>query len=414
MPGYIKESGVQRPIAAPYVKDQGAWKPAVLGYIKDQGTWKIWHASDIEDTFDRANSGTLGVASNGFTQWTTRRETWGIVSNQASSSAAGSDYALATAPLYKAGTDYVVSVDIPSGNGTGIAVWVEDEDNWWAVYPTTDQVSNPGYYYCPSGGTLSGTTCTPSGYNYAATYYPATPGSSYYYCSGGSTYSSSDCSLSGSTCTCTQTAYTTTNWDYVGCRTPSGCSSLGGNRQCVDSSACYSNPTTGTYYCACFVYRDYCVCFGQDYGPPPCSGSCTLTKAASIQTTSPTPAYYGCPQGGSLISATTCFVQPPSYTASYQPPYTTYPKYIRTVRAVAGVVTAVKNVSLSSEARSLKVSTVRNEIRASAYSAANLGGNLINSSTYVAGEVTKTTTIGIIKGPSDQGQASAVDNFKAE
>jgi len=45
-----------------------------------------------------------------------------------------------------------------------------------------------GYYYCPSGGTLSGTTCTNT--------YAATQGSGYYYCPDGGTVSGSTCTYS--------------------------------------------------------------------------------------------------------------------------------------------------------------------------------------------------------------------------
>lgn len=161
MPGSIKVGGAQRSIAVPQIKVAGAWRPATIAYIKVGGSWRIWHSSDVSDNFNRVNSTVLGIASNGFSQWTTQRGTWEISSNRASSSTAGTSYALATTPLYKTSTDITLKVDMPDGTGTGVAFWVVDANNWWAVqnWENVTTTTSGGYYYCTNGATPNGGIC---------------------------------------------------------------------------------------------------------------------------------------------------------------------------------------------------------------------------------------------------------------
>lgn len=190
MPGYVKVDGVQHPVAAPYVKVNGTWSPVVLAYTKVAGEWKIWHASKIEDNFNRAD-GEIGTASNGFSQWDVLKGAWAISGNKAVSPTA-SGYAIAVAQLYKVNTNVVATVDIPSNSGLGICFWVEDADNWWSAHSWRETVNNPGYYSCPSGYSLNGTTCSKSTYLGEGTWVP--PQSySYEYCPNGGSISNGYC-----------------------------------------------------------------------------------------------------------------------------------------------------------------------------------------------------------------------------
>jgi hypothetical protein len=97
------------------------------------------------------------------------------------------------------------------------------------AYPAT---SNPATYTCPSGGTLSGTTCTTTS-SYAATFQPG-----WYSCPSGGT-------VSGSSCVSTSTYAATWNPGYYYC--PSG-GSLSGST-CFTSSSYGASYTSGYYTC---------------------------------------------------------------------------------------------------------------------------------------------------------------------
>lgn len=323
MPGYIKVNGSQQPVASPYVKVNGSWTPSALGYVKVSGEWKIWHSAKIEDTFDRAGSADLGTASNGFSQWTELSGSWGIQSTQAyHDNTAGP--AIAVTQLYKATTDYKVSVDIQSNTGLGIAFWVEDADNWHAAIPGVRTQNDPGYYYCPSGYSLSGTTCTQS-YNYAASYesdstYSATynSGDPIYGCpatfteySGGcrkivdvfngsvaadctstTTYSCpSNCSRSGTTCNCTSSPSSSTSTTSLGCQDASLCGRAGGS--------CGSACTGGG--CRCTKSTTVCKCGSTTVS---CGSTCSYTTTATSKTTTTCT----CPNSDYTLSGSTCYV----------------------------------------------------------------------------------------------------------
>lgn len=355
MPGYVKVNGAQQPIASPYVKVNGAWAPVALGYTKVNGEWKIWHSAVIEDNFNRTDSLALGDASNNFSQWDQLSGNWEVKTNQAYHGS-GSGPAIAATQLYKATTNYKVSVDIPSNTGLGVAFWVQDADNWWAAIPGSRQQDNPGYYYCPSGFTLEGTNCrrttvvaasyeADTVYNasyeadttYAATYeanttYPATlrTGSAIFGCPTGYSFTGYDdrcqkflsndifyynatCSSStvykcgstvvsaGSTCTTTVSATASGGGTTsLGCQDASLCGRAGGycSSSCASGCRCYkSNPVT--YSCPSGYTR---------------SGStCTKTSSPTPSTTT----VCTCPNGGSL-SGTQCRVLDPVYDYTAQ------------------------------------------------------------------------------------------------
>ena len=136
-------------------------------------------------------------------------------------------------------------------------------------------------YTCPSGGTLSGTTCTVTT---TSTYAATLNSSGYYSCPSGGT-------LSGSTCTTTSTS------TYAA----------------SEEGSCSSGWTLGGSYGAWYCYRVIssteanCVNNGGSYNSS--NGTCTLTTSATIS--------WYCPSGGTLSNTTCTVTTTSSYAATY-------------------------------------------------------------------------------------------------
>ena len=122
--------------------------------------------------------------------WVADSGTWGITYNKAYSVTAGSSYPVASVDT-KGFDETVKSTTDNTGAGPGVSFWVTDANNWWGAHSSrTSSTAAP--YTCPSGGTVSGSTCS---YTYGATAY----GSQAHYgsCPGGYTYHGICCLLNG-------------------------------------------------------------------------------------------------------------------------------------------------------------------------------------------------------------------------
>lgn len=115
----------------------------------------------FNDNFDRENSSTISITG---IPWEELVGDWEILNNRLSTSASAT-----TNPMAVVKTN-VKNVQIKigkgqSGWGWGASFWVTDSVNWYMAVTQQDTITT---YSCPSGGTLSGTTCVypPS---YAAT-----------------------------------------------------------------------------------------------------------------------------------------------------------------------------------------------------------------------------------------------------
>lgn len=139
------------------------------------------------DTFTAANSTTTLPVSEA-TPWEATRGTWGVTSNKAYSVSAPGNYAVAVVDT-KGENASVKSTTDNTHAGVGVSFWVTDSNNWWGAH--SKKVSTTGTpYICPSGGSLSGSTCS---YTYGATAY----GSVYYFCPGGYYFHGICCLLNG-------------------------------------------------------------------------------------------------------------------------------------------------------------------------------------------------------------------------
>jgi hypothetical protein len=464
VPGYLKVDGSQRPVVAPYVKVNGNWQPVALGYTKVDGVWKIWHSAEIVDNFNRANDANLGTASNTFSQWNELSGNWAIQNNQAFYDGSAGP-GIAFTQLYKASTDYKVTIDTPSNTGLGVSFWVQDNNNWHAAIPGSRQQDNPSFYSCPSGFTLNGTTCNRTT-NYPASYEgpyttSANPTYSYTYsCPNGGT-------LSGSSCV-TSSSYPATSSTSTSYSCPSGSSGPSSTNRCRRSRPCTtststtyssssscpggssrpvfsgSGPNSVVYECTrtttyCppddifFATQTTSTSYSCPQGGTRSGSTCTTTSSYPATQTGQTQTGYSCPSGstqngstcsypgrgyycpqGGTRNGTTCTLSE-SQSATFNPASTSYPSVIRIFRNLSGTITQVFTQDVSSDPRSMEVSTSGANITVALYSAAGLGGSRIASVVHNSGSSIRTRGVGIAKnGNQVQRQGSTVDNFRAE
>lgn len=357
MPGYLKANGTQRVIGIPYIKVGGAWRTTAVGWVKVNGTWRIWHAPGITDNFTRTNASTLGTASDGFSQWTTDRGTWSISSNRAVGNA--STYPIATAPLYKVNTDVTIKSDV-ANNGDrsrgGVTFWGTDAYNWYGAtyyYQKTTNTSGD-YYYCPNGGTLSGTTCTQT---YTATRVTRTR--------------NRGCRVSGSCSRAILGSWT----DSLGCP-HSGCEA--GCNWFADG--CAPDTSDGYKFGTCTEYYYSYTCNGVYQCS---SGTCTNTYSATYV--------------------------PPSTSTSYSRKFALVRS---TGNSTTSSVTTLSEQSVNTNVQSFQVTATGTSISAIAYSGTGQQSALVTL-THTATTTPTGIRVGLVGGATSSESSNFIDNYSA-
>lgn len=437
------------------------WGYAKSAWVKtDASTWVRWFLGPVIDSFNRSTSGTLGTAETS-EAWTNISGTW-----YANGSAAQSDTAASSYPI--ASINYGVSdvtIAAAVGQGTGVAAWISDANNWYALVPYQTQVNTTyscncscnghceSYSYpvynscanCSACGSTQSSVTTDIG---AATYSAGTITSWSYYesatlsysCPNGGTLSGTRCNIEGTT-------------TYVYTKVSKGCYS--------GFSGCNSpySEEVAPGICGCPTGQNKVCCYQFEYVPVTTGGSsytATATYSCSVGETGHPGAYscytpnysgggYSCSSGTlcntnrccsttSTVVCGTC--QNSSCGVSYYASGTacygggTYPNcdqyggscqtcgtlsnsyYVRLLRSVGGVITNLTgDISLGSAVNSLRLSTQGNVLSYQAYSDSNFS-SLLTSGSVTATSPTITNNHGIIKSPSSYGQSSTVDNFR--
>jgi len=388
-----------------------SWGLAKSAWLKTNSTtWVRWFLGPINDYFNRSVSGALGTADTGET-WTNVSGTWYANGSTAQSDTAASSNAIATVPY--AVNDVTVGAAI--SNGTGVAAWVVDANNWYALVSFQTQINTT--YSC---------NCSCNGHCDYYSYPVYNSGPSCYYCgsytSGGSSYAA----------TASTTSFQT-GWRYVGsafiaaryCNTAQVRDPY--NYNCYSTSDCYSGGAGG----ACQY-----ACNDGEIGHP---GAYSCYNP--VYTTSVT---YSCPDGGTLSGAT-CYTpgttvcyscSNPDYGVSYYASgyncYSggTYPNcdqygggcqtcgtlsnayYVKLIRSVNETITNLTgDISVGSLVGAVRLNTQGNNLSYQAYSNGDFTG-LLTSGTYTETSPSKANSYGIIKTSSSYGQGSTVDNFK--
>lgn len=106
----------------------------------------------IFDNFNRTTSGSLGTADSGQT-WENIKGVWTANGSQATSSSTPSTYPIAGIQFIS--PNATIKADV--SDGSGIAFWINDSQNWWGVANTSSITGN----ICSSGYTTY-TAATPS------------------------------------------------------------------------------------------------------------------------------------------------------------------------------------------------------------------------------------------------------------
>jgi hypothetical protein len=156
-------SGNLKSASGLFAKVNGGWKKAQFGYVKVAGEWKQFWADKLEDDFGRANTQSgLGVSLSG-QAWAVLRSLWQINSNAANTTGSKSDFPLANVDLGFIDFELEANELTP---GTGVAIRVQDANNWWGVVPFYNQTAE-SYTFCVQSQTVSyciAACTTPSGY----------------------------------------------------------------------------------------------------------------------------------------------------------------------------------------------------------------------------------------------------------
>jgi len=406
-----------------------SWGLAKSAWLKtDATTWVRWFLGPINDYFNRSVSGALGTADTGET-WTNVSGTWYANGSTAQSDTAASSNAIATVPY--AVNDVTVGASIT--NGTGVAAWVVDANNWYALVSFQTQVNTTYACNCYCNGHCD---------SYSYPVYNSGPSCTYCgsYTSGGGSYAAT-----------ASTTSTQTGWQYsYSAVLQRSCSSgtLVGTR-------CYSCNGPYPYYSLsgtnCYSIENYYSYIAASST----SSQSTYTCPSGGETGHPgayscyTPVYsstttYSCPNGGTL-SGTNCVT--PGTTVCYScanPDYGvnhyasgstcysggTYPNcdqygggcqtcgtlsnayYVKLIRSVNGTITNLTgDISVGGLVGAVRLNTQGNDLTYQAYSNGDFTG-LLTSGTYTETSPTKANSYGIIKTSSSYGQGSTVDNFK--
>ena len=340
------------------------------------------------DAFTRSDSTTISTATN---KWQELRGDWSISSNRLATAAAPSTNPIAVVQTNTKNAQVQIGQG-SSGFGWGVAFWTVDADNWYVavtemvagtstfytcptntsvvslvgttcVYPADygASASSSTTYSCPSGGTLSGTTCTTSSTTYDCGGILNLVGTKCYWgppsyidnqndvATSGCGFTSGDDGIYLVGCGCPPGAYGDVNsctcyTGYLGrtntmvpsCGAIGGFAASDGNCYSSASSGCVYAPTSQSAFCFIGTW-DGTGCYGFD-----ATATTTTSTYAATATTTTT---YSCPTHTSIVSlsGTTC-VYPADYAATANSG-TNYSHTIVLKRSVASTVTTVATSS---------------------------------------------------------------------
>lgn len=282
------------------------------------------------------------------TSWKFIRGSWSSNSSKAYTATSASDYPLATVKMSKANvTAQIQSTD----QGAGIALWVTDSGNWWAVATGTDGATSCNCQTC--NASVCNQYATACGSYYCS--------SSYYVCN----------QMVNATC---QAGY------YDSCPAV----------YCASYNAYNSKNKTGgncAMY-ACTPGQYVCLAYNSAY----CASStntCNQTSCGSY--------YNYCASAYSYSYSCNCS--------------TCYPPFLRLLQSVSNTVSEVYKWMISATANSLKVITSGTGITAKAYSDNSLSTQIDSDFTYTANGATIETSFGILVAPSSYSQGNSLDEF---
>jgi hypothetical protein len=357
---------------------------------------------NISDNFNRIGAA-LGTTSSGNAQWVPiRGSAWSTNGSVPQTSTAPSSSPAAV--VNTEARNGTVSVNTAAGGGDDALVFratttTNDPSSVSFLRARTQRSSvTTSYYYCPNGGSLSGSTC------YVTTTYAASYQEGEYYCPDGGT-------LSGTTCTKTETYAASSTTTY-------SCNPGDEWLMYPDTCRAYGTATPGggcdpSYYTR--VGADTCI---YDYPSNKtttysCPNGGTLDGTTCYVTTTYTASqydgYYYCPNGGTL-SGTTCYVTT-TYEASigYTTTYTSRValESVSAGGAVSGLANTVAYSGTDPYVGISRVQAVLNGTSVQVYT--NLSSSALISVTTSINQYSTNHGIGRAAGSSFTG--TGLDNF---
>lgn len=384
-----KVSGNFKSASGLFAKVNGGWKKAKFGYIKVGGEWKQFWADKLEDAFNRADTiNTLGVADSG-QAWTILRSQWRINSNNANTTGAKTDYPLANIDAGFLDFELEANELTP---GTGVAIRVEDANNWWGVVPFYNQTAT-SYSYCVQSQTVSYciAECTePNGYYLRCD----APNTEYtipiydYYCPGGYeiVYDTEYVLVTPARCTtvtvpgaCYNEYRQNCTWVYVPFSAPMRVCNPGMTRICDPATS--RQECTAAEYELVETYYETCP-GGEVFGVIGSETGCEPDGYTNVDT-------YACCQAGTYQQC----IQTATGTT-----YTNY-YYLQVVKMVNGVFSVVADVAVPERWSAVKISATGPSLTVRAFTDSlytNQIGTYSNNSFFATG-----TGYGVVARPSN-------------
>ena len=311
-------------------------------------------AKSFKDTFNRADSSTLGTSSSGI-PWTVYRNSFGISANKAVANS--SDYSLAA--VGTASSNVQIGLKGIS-QGAGASLWVTDSGNWWSV-SISQQAENcncTNYYN-------TFTYNVPYSYSYrvdvAGNYYETCLGGNTNYCSNGFNFNTYN--------PITIAYYCCYGWNA--------------NRNCAGNYPCSYSGGNGQY-----TYASYPTNY-------PCGFTCTYWQSGNNGYS-----YWVTVNGSNTETG---------YAGPYQSCQTCYPQYLNIFKSVNNVITSVLSQTVSGIVQSLGISTSGNQITVKTYSDTNMVTQIGSDVVYTATGATMPAKFGISVNPSSYNQGYSID-----
>ena len=415
------------------------------------------------DNFNRANSASLGDAADG-SVWTALRGVFTIFGNKAKATSAVSSYPIASITMPDSPLDQDVVITLKGTTpGSGAALWISDDNNWWAVVTGIDngencecdtcQVCNAGNCvsgYCVTNGNCIAGNCQggenaiynspysnppqPFGGNYAGNYNFGNPGGV------------------NPTTGGNPNNYNCNAWNTGNCNAGSPCSQLGEPVQTGGGNCrLWKNTNPSRFSCQAWNTRNFsrpcaawqCDRTGNRYcrassvanwnpvgggNPKPRLDQNAIYNPQGVTpgnpvSGSPTGGFNPC-TGGYCSGAYNCAAY--TCTAYSCTTFTTvscncntcFPAYVRVIKSVAGTVTELTKWVVSSlgtsTVNSMQITTSGSEITIKPYSAADLTSQIGSDLVYTPVGVALTSYYGIIVSPSPTSQGYEIDEITIE